>query len=182
MNDHATRMCFYKCWAETGRPFSECPRFDDCVKFIGYGDDQAVNVKSEIKSWFNQRIAQIKMRELGYDYTSALKDGVIVDTKPLSELSFLKRSFKWDPTYCMYVAPMELSNILEQTNWVRGNLVRTSTLENCENALTELALLGKDVYEEWSVKIQIALREQELDLNVKPYEYWEQYYASVRGQ
>ena len=48
------------------------------------------------------------------------------------------------------MAPMEVTNILEITNWIKGGASKLATRENCMQALMELGLHNKSIYDHWS--------------------------------
>jgi hypothetical protein len=123
------------------------------VAEIIYGDDDIKSVSIEILSWFNQLTLTDALASFGLTYTDEAKTGKILPWKPLEDVAFLKRKFviQNDGTF---LAPMDLENVLEITNWIRGKATRSSTIENCEQALMELSLHPQTVYELWSTRIR----------------------------
>jgi len=149
------------------------------VTEIIYGDDDIKSVKREITSWFNQLTLTDALASFGLTYTDEGKTGIIPKFKPLVDVAFLKRKFviQDDGTF---LAPMDLENALEITNWIRGKALRTSTLENCEQAIAELALHPQHVYEHWSSRIQEELRKVGIAITVPTYFEQKQEYKSNR--
>jgi V8-like Glu-specific endopeptidase len=132
------------------------PLICDYRKFVNdiiYGDDDIKSVHMEILPWFNQLTITEALASFGLTYTDETKSGSIEPWKRLDDTSFLKRKFviQNDGTY---MAPMDIPNILEMTNWIRGKAKRASTIENCGSTLMELALHPQKVYDHWSSRIR----------------------------
>jgi hypothetical protein len=138
------------------------------VAEIIYGDDDIKSVSVEIIDWFNQLTLTDSLASFGLTYTDETKTGRILPFKPLEDVAFLKRKFaiQKDGTF---LAPMDLVNTLEITNWIRGKARRSATLENCEQALMELSLHPQDVYEFWSTRIREELAEVGINILVPTY-------------
>lgn len=123
--------------------------YSEYVKDVAYGDDDCKNIALAIISWFNQQTITRILRTIGLTYTDESKGEAEKPYKKLSEITFLKRYFvqSEDGTY---MAPMEVSNILEITNWIKGGAAKLATRENCLQALMELGLHDKSTYDYWS--------------------------------
>lgn len=135
------------------------------VSEIIYGDDDIKSVSVEIIDWFNQLTLTDALASFGLTYTDETKTGKILPFKTLEEVAFLKRKFaiQQDGTF---LAPMDLENVLEITNWIRGKATKTATIENCEQAIMELALHPKSVYDYWSGRIREELSKVGLNITV----------------
>lgn len=149
------------------------------VAEIIYGDDDIKSVSAEIVGWFNQVELTKALAEIGLTYTDETKTGQILPFKPLEEVAFLKRKFVIQPDGTFF-APMDLPNILEITNWIRGKALRTATLENCEQAISELALHSQEVYEHWSARIREELAKVKINIHVPTYYEQMEEYRSKR--
>lgn len=103
--------------------------------------------------------------------TSGSKDGVVYEHRPIYDLSFLKRGFRWH--YSSVVGPIDLHSIAKSFLWTKGTAYlvpkcesfedeegitryvfpRGFDSETCEPSwahnFVELALHGREVYEEW---------------------------------
>lgn len=108
------------------------------------------------------------MKSFGLTYTDETKTGLILPFKPLEDVAFLKRKFVIQPDGT-FLAPMDLENVLEITNWVRGKATKAATLENCEQAIMELALHKRQVYEYWGGRIQEELAKVKLNIRLPTY-------------
>lgn len=149
------RIAYLKLKKEQGLP-GTCD-YRKHVNEIIYGDDDIKSVSADVLGWFNQLTITDALASFGLTYTDETKTGNILPWKTLQETAFLKRKFviQNDGTF---MAPMEIENILEITNWIRGKAKRASTIENCEQALMELALHPKQQYDYWSNRIREELR------------------------
>lgn len=126
--------------------------FFDHVYMVAYGDDNIINMSDFIAPIFNQVTITRGYADIGMEYTDEDKTGNIVPFRSLSEISFLKRKFRYDTDLCRHVAPLDLDTILEMTMWVRGDLDHNARCAiNIEHAYRELAMHGRDVFEHWSV-------------------------------
>lgn len=119
------------------------------VSDIAYGDDDCKNISRGIILWFNQQSITRILKTIGLTYTDETKGESERPFKTLQEITFLKRYFvlQRDGTY---QAPMDVENILEITNWIKGGCVKLATMENCSQALMELGLHPKSIYDKWS--------------------------------
>eukprot|EP01010_Urceolus_cornutus_P004470 NODE_6_length_4151_cov_1667.324963_g0_i1.p3 GENE.NODE_6_length_4151_cov_1667.324963_g0_i1~~NODE_6_length_4151_cov_1667.324963_g0_i1.p3 ORF type:complete len:287 (+),score=14.64 NODE_6_length_4151_cov_1667.324963_g0_i1:105-863(+) len=138
------------------------------VAEIIYGDDDVKSVSVEILDWFNQLTLTDALSSFGLTYTDETKTGKILPFKPLEDVAFLKRKFviQCDGTF---LAPMDLENVLEITNWIRGKALKSATIENCEQAIMELSLHLQNVYEFWSSRIREELAKVGLNIFVPTY-------------
>jgi hypothetical protein len=146
------------------------------VSEIIYGDDDIKSVSPTISSWFNQLTLTAALASYGLTYTDETKSGSVRPFKQLSEITFLKRYFALqnDGTYR---APMELANVLEITNWIRGKAKKAATLENCEMAIAELAHHPRSVYDHWGGRIQKACAIHDLPVSLPTFFEQQELYA-----
>jgi V8-like Glu-specific endopeptidase len=138
------------------------------VAEIIYGDDDIKSVSVEIIDWFNQLTLTDALASFGLTYTDETKTGNILPFKPLEDVAFLKRKFAIQPDGT-FLAPMDLENVLEITNWVRGKALKSATIENCDQTIMELSLHPQSVYEYWSARIQEELAVVGLQITVPTY-------------
>jgi len=138
------------------------------VAEIIYGDDDVKSVSTEIIGWFNQTTLTTALASFGLTYTDETKSGATLPYKRLEDTAFLKRKFaiQSDGTY---LAPMDLENLLEITNWIRGKAHKSATIENCEQTIMELSLHPQAVYEFWSTRIQEELGKVGLSMIIPTY-------------
>lgn len=145
----------------TGKSLSE---FNKLTTRVVFGDDHVINVHESIADVFNQvTFAQACKDVFGMDYTDENKTGILVPTKSLGEVGFLKRNFYFRDETSSYVGQLETSVILEIPQWVRGDedqMLRC--VENCETAFKELSTYSREYFEKWSKLIFDACRASEM--------------------
>lgn len=142
--------------------------FHQNVSMQSYGDDNLVGVSAYYISWFNQTTIAQGYAEIGMTYTDENKSGLEVLSRPITDVSFLKRKFVRMAEVGRVVAPLDLSVCLEMMNWVRGDDDPVlSCEENISTALFELSLHGEAVYEHWRARIRSVCRIKNLNV-VRP--------------
>jgi hypothetical protein len=130
--------------------FRTMKAFNANVAMVSYGDDNCINISDEVSEFFNQLTIADGYEQIGMVYTDELKSGEMVPYRTLSEITYLKRAFKWDEEEHQYLAPLDLGVVLEMINWVRGDFdLEERTIENMETSAFELSLHGREVFEHW---------------------------------
>jgi len=133
--------------------------FNDHVAMVSYGDDNCVNISDAVIDHFNQLTIAEGYREMGMTYTDETKSGAMIPYRSIGEISYLKRGFQWDEDEHQYLAPLDLSVVLEMTNWVKGDFDHEErTIENMETSAFELSLHGREIFEQWIGKYKQAAR------------------------
>jgi uncharacterized protein YrrD len=128
----------------TGRGFSLY------VNLISFGDDNILNIADEVVHLFNQNSITAEFKNIGMIYTNENKVVDGVPFRALSEVSFLKRTFRMSPTG-FYVAPWSLDSLLESINWVRKDSSQEESAHAIiETAFMELALHEEPVFSYWT--------------------------------
>jgi hypothetical protein len=121
--------------------------FNDLVEIQTYGDDGVYSISETIIPWFNQITLTEAMSTIGLTFTDENKSDILVPFRKLSEVTFLKRGFRYDELLGRYVAPLSLDTILEMPYWTKeGPAPREITCDNVNTALMELSLHGEEVY------------------------------------
>jgi len=127
--------------------------FYDNIYYIAFGDDNLFSVRPGFESHFNERLMSENVVDLGMKYTTELKGETQVALRKLTNVSFLKRSFRFEPYYGRFAAPLELSVILEMPYWTKKENPETITKDNVTAALRELSLHSQIVFDEWAPQI-----------------------------
>lgn len=141
-------MLFRMCW-RLGQCKGVVPsdaNFNDEVYLCVLGDDNIMT--SSVKS-FNQNFLSEAMEVFGQNYTDEYKREILVDWRKLSEVSFLKRTFRYDDTLRRYVAPLCVKTLREILWWQKNSkpfLEQASA--NLELVLREYSLHDPKVWEE----------------------------------
>lgn len=150
----------------------------DYLRFVyeaNYGDDNTLSIHRSILHWFNQQTITAALKEIGLTYTDETKSESALLYRALDDVSFLKRRFvrQDDGTY---MAPMDIENVLEITNWVRSKGLKAATLENCECALRELSLHPEHIYNTYAQKIRKACADVKIQIPIPTHWEWMQDY------
>ena len=145
--------------------------YSEHVAEIIYGDDDIKSVHVDCREWFNQVTITKALAKFGLTYTDETKGDSLRLWKPLSETTFLKRYFVLQ-TDGTYLAPMDVTNILEITNWIKSKSKKAATAANCEQAIMELSQHPKETYDVWCRRIQIECNK--VKVPIRPPTWFEQ--------
>lgn len=144
-------------------------RFKDVVKLLTYGDDNAMGVR-EGAPWFNHTAIQGVLGAAGIGYTMAEKEAVSVPYIPMSEVSFLKRVWRWEPAVRAHVAPLALDS-MEKMLMVCVEKKNISpehhAIQVVGTAVREYFFHGREVFEKMSAALHEAVWAAQLDLFVE---------------
>jgi hypothetical protein len=121
--------------------FIECNCFIVC-----FGDDNLVGLSDALAMYVTERGTSVSMASIGLVYTDENKVGAGEARRTFTQVSFLKRSFRYEPTLGRYVAPLELEVCYEMLYWDKlrpqpGAFKSTVRTSNCE-----VSYHGKDVW------------------------------------
>lgn len=123
---------------------------------VAYGDDHIVSVPSFYLHKFNQIILPSLFENIGLSYTMEDKDAVAeAPARTINEVSYLKRTFKYDSELHQWLAPLTLSTVLETPQWIhRCPDKRAQTIANLEFGLKELSLHSEEIWNKWAPALQ----------------------------
>ncbi|APG78497.1 hypothetical protein [Wenzhou picorna-like virus 23] len=85
--------------------------FEDNVLPVTYGDDLVAGIKSHICDWFNNVAYGAYTISLGMNYTDPKKREVMVPYCSIEDVTFLKRSFVYNPLTDKWNMPLEWDSI-----------------------------------------------------------------------
>lgn len=145
VNSLYMRYCYYHL-----NPNMECVSFQRNVKLMTYGDDNIMGVDRKKAPWFNHTTIVDSLASIGVGYTMADKSQKSVPYIHISEASFLKRTFRWDPNVSAVLCPIEHKSIVKMLTMC----LRNKTWEPIahahavlQTAASEYWFYGKVVYE-----------------------------------
>lgn len=114
VNRFYTAMWYHRNVAKAS-PFSF---HNDIVDFV-YGDDK---LNGCVKKELSDKLNAVTMREffesIGMTFTTASKQKVVKPFESLSEVSFLKRHFRYHPMLKRVMCPLEMETILSSPSWI----------------------------------------------------------------
>jgi len=151
-------LCY--AWIRSRPPSFKSTSLFEKVGVVVYGDDNIGSVDDQVKTWYNPTTMQKHLLELGQQFTSTRKDSSIMAFENVQNLTFLKRAFRYDDHVCRYVAPLNITSILEMPYWTkRCSFAERITQDNVDTALMELSLHGRKMWNQHARKILTASSE-----------------------
>jgi len=120
------------------------------VILMTYGDDNFMNVRDGC-DWFNHTSIQKCLEGYGIKYTMADKEAVSIPYINISEVSFLKRTFRYDEDLKVYLAPLEHSSLNKMlTVQVKSKSVSSEaqSISAIHSAIREYFFYGREVFNE----------------------------------
>jgi hypothetical protein len=131
-----------------------------------FGDDNILNISDYAAEFFNQNTLPDAMLKYGFIYTDETKSGEIRPYRDISEITYLKRQFRFDEKLGRCLAPLDMVSVLELPYWYHKDVNELGkTVDNLEAALGELSLHKEEVFNEWAPKMIEASR---YELNYMP--------------
>jgi hypothetical protein len=182
-NSIVMRMAWKIVMQKDGR--SGMDNFCKSVSMVSYGDDNVLNIKSEVLQEFNQQTIAEALSTIAHTYTDEGKTGEIIKSRTLNDVKFLKRSFVYSDEVGRYVAPLDENVIYEMINWTRNTIDPDEILMmNVQTAAREMALHGKSKFQKFKKEIAqienefrlipqiLTYSEYLLDMKMNPEEYF----------
>jgi hypothetical protein len=145
------RMCYHIL-----NPAREVRSFKKNVALGTYGDDNLMGV-SVRAPWFTHTTLQATLKSFGIDYTMADKTAESVPYIHISEASFLKRSFRFEPATGMHMPVLEEDSIWKSLTM--GVVSQTlcpeaQSAEVIKGAVREFFYHGRSVFEKRTLQLQ----------------------------
>jgi len=122
-------------------------KFRKCVKIAAYGDDSVVAVRN--LPWFNHTSIQRVLATCGIGFTMADKLAKSIPYIPQSEISFLKRGWRWDEDINAYVAPLDESSIAKMLTMCvpkKTICAEARDIDTISTAVREYFFYGKEIF------------------------------------
>jgi hypothetical protein len=146
----------------------DCEDFKEKVALMTYGDDNTMGV-SVSAPWFNHTAIQNELATIGVEYTMADKQAESRPYISISECSFLKRTWRWEPELEAFAAPLEEDSLLKSlTVWVPSRTIDkyAQMVAVISAANSEYFFHGRALFEERRSFFQRVLAEQPYSLYV----------------
>lgn len=116
------------------------------IRLIVFGDDNVIGYTPIASEFAKQSVITKQMKILfDYEYTDESKTGVFREHRDISEVSFLKRAFRFSGQQVF--APLELTVVQETLNWCKGTSDEGEFFLRLEAVATELSYHGKIVFD-----------------------------------
>lgn len=147
-------MC---CWADANNRTKESyDNFFEHVTLVTYGDDNIFSVTpaGDFREKFNEITLSKLMRRYGMVYTNDSKEEASVKLRSIDDITFLKRSFSFNPILDRWLAPLNLDTINDIYKWTRkGPNSHTIAMDNVQTSVLEYALHGRKVFERYALPL-----------------------------
>lgn len=131
-------------------PLRECKSFDEFVALMTMGDDNVAGVSENVPFFNHTSISEV-FASVGIGYTMAEKDASSVPYIPISDVTFLKRRWRWDDEYKCHVCPISEDSIIKSLSW-RMESAHVSPQDHAidviGNAMREYSKYGRFIFEE----------------------------------
>lgn len=159
--------------------------FFEYVCIMVYGDDNIMTVSNSAK-WFNHTTISTCLQPFGVVLTMADKDAESVPFIDISQVEFLKRSFRYEPELDAFVGPLREESIIKSL--MIG--IPSGTISDEEqivmvmsSALQEFFLHGKVKFDLWHVRLSKIRDKYDLGHFAKPslFPTWEQLKTRYSG-
>lgn len=137
-------------------PEREVASFRSNVALMTYGDDNVFGV-SERVPWFHHTSVQKALADIGVGYTMADKEAESVPYIHIDEVTFLKRSWRWDSDLRAWAAPLDEESIGKMlTRVVKSDTLcpEAQAVAVMESAHSEYFFYGRTIFEEKSKMFQ----------------------------
>lgn len=159
-------------------PDQEVKSFKKNVALLTYGDD---NVMGSRVDWFNHTAIVGVLAQIGVEYTMADKESKSVPFINIRDVSFLKRSWRWDSDVGAYLCPLEEASIQKMLciNIPSKTISdEDQMLEVMTAAVNEWFYYGKDKFTLERSYLEDLAERSSLGplLKKKPFPTWEQLY------
>nr|ULG00011.1 MAG: hypothetical protein 1 [Marnaviridae sp.] len=135
------------------------------VKVATYGDDNILNVHPDYHL-FNHTSMAAELKKIGVEYTMADKTSESIPFIHIDQISFLKRSFRFDEEVGAILAPLESSSFdkMMTSRVIKSHICSEAhSIAVIETALREYFFYGRKIFEEKSTMMKEIISENNLD-------------------
>jgi hypothetical protein len=150
-------------------PSKECSSFKKNVHLMTYGDDNCMGINPDIP-WFNHTTIQKTLADVDIEYTMADKEAESVPYLHINQISFLKRTWRWDPDVKAYLCPLDHSSIDKMvTKCVASKTIcrEQHAIAVIATAIREYFFYGREIFEIKRQMFQGVIEENDLQLYVE---------------
>jgi len=131
-------------------PMNSVDTFQDHVSLVTYGDDNIMSVH-ESASFFNHTSVQEALQTIGVEYTMPNKEQHSLPFVSISDVTFLKRSFRYDEILKSVVGPLEhdsISKMLTSCVASKAFTAEQHMLSAVRSAMDEYFWYGQTIFED----------------------------------
>lgn len=150
------------CWKMAGNDLS---KFKELVALLTYGDDNIMNIHKKVTN-FDHTILVKHLASIGVVYTMADKEAASVPFVDISNVTFLKRGWRYEPELGSHVAQLEHDSIAKSlTMHLPSSEIcsEAKAIESMTTALHEYFFYGRQEFEKRRKMFQEIIAECELE-------------------
>ena len=156
----------------------QCTLFKKFVSLMTYGDDNVMGVCKSIP-WFNHTAIVEVLKSIGVEYTMADKESKSVPYININDVSFLKRSWRWDEDVKAYLCPLEEQSIHKMLciNIPSGTIsAEAQMIAEMNSAVREWFFYGRERFEKERAFLLEVIDKFGLrpEYNLTPFPVWEE--------
>jgi len=118
------------------------------VDFV-QGDDKLCGTKPDLQVKITARIMSDYYESLGMTFTDGRKKKITVDSMNMTEVTFLKRSFRFHKKLGMIVAPLDYKTLTNMVMWYDSKKDEIEVMEGKLSVYQREMYLHEDMYEEY---------------------------------
>jgi len=135
----------------TYRSLTQRTDFDIQVRTIKGGDD-VITSYSGVDTRYNMNAIMRFLKDKGFIYTSAMKDGKCLEYKRLDECQFFKRNFVREGDKML--SPIDPNSMVKMLTWTDSDNLHEQTLGSVESALREAFHHGREYFTGFSQQLE----------------------------
>jgi hypothetical protein len=158
----------------------DCSNFQKHVSLFTYGDDNAMGVSKDAP-FFNHTTIQKTLADVGIKYTMADKEAESIPYIHIDQISFLKRTWRWDEDVQAFLCPLEEESIAKS---LLVGVVSKSISQEAQaiaimsSANMEYFMFGKKIFHEKHLMFKDIIRKHDLEMYVGESDFptWQQLY------
>jgi DNA polymerase III delta prime subunit len=141
---------FYYAWLRLHNfDYSSLKNFKRFISCIFLGDDNGFSVHPMYKELFTEFYLSEALKEIGFTYTSELKDTVNEKMRSITEIEFLKRKFIKDSALGRWMGALRIDSSMQGLYWTSKEPEKFTmvTKEKVDTVLKELSIHGREFFE-----------------------------------
>lgn len=150
-------------------PEKHCNDFKEKVSLMTYGDDNVMGISPEC-TFMDHTTIQDTLAKIGIKYTMADKETASIPFIHIDDVTFLKRSWRYDADIGAIVAPIEEDSIIKRLmiNVASKTITpEAQAIETLNSAIRDYFWCGKEIYNEKRLLFKELIVENNLELYEK---------------
>lgn len=132
-------------WVDSGGELRLYSKIFSVCRFSVFGDDNLIAYPEEYDFIFGQQKLEKTMPlYVGMEYTNESKSEEALNARDITQVSFLKRGFRYD--HGKWMCPLEMRTIEETLYWEKSTSYESEMKERIEATLFEIAQHGEYIF------------------------------------